>query len=147
MIKSGVGGSPFAERNFHPHTTRRFSRRTKDQLMKRRSPQPAIDLLLRENKFLSITLYVVAVLSILCGIVMLGFGIWRNQPILALAGAVEMYLFVPVWRFVQALRRENRRIRLLEMRLNRARTASGAKGPPHNPFKDDTQDIAGVDAS
>ena len=110
-------------------------------------PQPTIDLLLRENKFLSITLYVVAVLSILCGIVMLGFGMWRNQPILALAGAVEMYLFVPVWRFVQALRRENRRIRLLEMRLNRARTASGAKETPHNPFKDDTQDTAGVDAS
>jgi len=29
MFKSGVGGSPFTERNFHPHTTRRFIRRTK----------------------------------------------------------------------------------------------------------------------
>jgi pyridoxine 4-dehydrogenase len=28
-----VGGSPFAERNFHPHTTRRFPRRTKDNKM------------------------------------------------------------------------------------------------------------------
>ncbi len=35
MSKSGVGGSPFAERNFHPHTTRRFNRRTKDSLMKK----------------------------------------------------------------------------------------------------------------
>ncbi len=25
MFKSGVGGSPFAERNFHPHTTRRLT--------------------------------------------------------------------------------------------------------------------------
>ena len=33
MIKSGVGGSPFAERNFHPHTTRRFNRRTKETHM------------------------------------------------------------------------------------------------------------------
>jgi len=31
MFKSGVGGSPFAERNFHPHTTRRFPRRTKEK--------------------------------------------------------------------------------------------------------------------
>jgi hypothetical protein len=31
MFKSGVGGSPFAERNFHPHTTRRFNRRTKEK--------------------------------------------------------------------------------------------------------------------
>jgi len=111
------------------------------------SAHSTFDLLLRENKFLSITLYAVAVLSILCGTLMLGFGMWRNRPILALAGAVEMYLFVPAWRFVQALRRENRLIRLFEMRLNRARTASAAKETPHNPFKDDTQDTAGDDAS
>jgi hypothetical protein len=111
------------------------------------SAHSTLDLLLRENKFLSITLYAVAVLSILCGTVMLGFGMWRTQPILALAGAVEMYLFVPAWRFVQALRRENRLIRLFEMRLNRARTASAAKEILHNPFKDDTQDTAGDDAS
>ena len=30
MLKSGVGGSPFAERNSHPHTTHRFNRRTKE---------------------------------------------------------------------------------------------------------------------
>jgi hypothetical protein len=113
--------------------------------MKRHSAHSTFDLLLRENKFLSISLYVVAVLSMLCGIVMLDFGMWRNQPILALTGAVEMYLFVPVWRFVQALRRENRLIRLFEMRLNRARTASAAKETPRNPFKDDKQDTAGGD--
>jgi steroid delta-isomerase-like uncharacterized protein len=33
MIESGVGGSPFTERNFHPHTTRRFNRRTKESTM------------------------------------------------------------------------------------------------------------------
>jgi hypothetical protein len=107
-------------------------------------PQPTIDLLLRENYFLSMTPSVVAVLSILCGIVMLGFGLWRNQPILALAGTGETYLSVPAWRFVQALRRENRRIWLLEMRLN---LASGAKGTPHKLFKNDTQHTAGGDAS
>lgn len=107
--------------------------------MKRRSPQPAIDLLLRENKILSMILYVVAVLSVLCGVVMLGFGAWRNQSILALDGAVETYLFIPAWRSVQELRRENRQIRLLEMRLNRARTAPGGLDTLRNPFKDDTQ--------
>jgi hypothetical protein len=107
--------------------------------MKRRCAQPTIDLLLRENKTLSITLYVVAVLSVLCGIVMLGFGAWRNQSFIALAGAVETYLFIPAWRFVQELRRENRLIRLLEVRLNRARTASGAVDTVRNPFKKDTQ--------
>ena len=139
MIKSGVGGSPFAERNFHPHTTRRFNRRTKDELMKRHFARPTIELLLRENKFLCITLYVVAVLSVLCGIVLLGFGVWRNQPILALAGAVETYLFIPVWRVAQALRRENRLIRLLEIRLNRARTASAGLDTLRDPFKGDMQ--------
>ena len=92
--------------------------------MKRRSTQEAIDRILHENKLLSITLYVLAALAVVCGIVMLGFGLWRNQPILALAGAVETYLFIPAWRFVQELRRENRMIRLLEIRLNRARTAT-----------------------
>jgi len=107
--------------------------------MKPCQPQPTIDLLLRENKILWITLYVVAVLSVLCGIVLLGFGVWRNQPILALAGAVETYLFIPAWRFVQALRRENRLIRLLEMRLNRARTVSAGLDTLRDPFKGDTQ--------
>jgi hypothetical protein len=92
--------------------------------MKHRSTQEAIDRLLHENKILSITLYVLAALAVVCGIVTLGFGLWRNQPILALAGAGETYLFIPAWRFVQELRRENRLIRLLEMRLNRARTAT-----------------------
>jgi hypothetical protein len=115
--------------------------------MKRHSAHSTIDLLLRENKLLWITLCVVAVLSVLCGIVLLGFGVWRKQPILALAGAVETYLFVPVWRFVQALRRENRRIRLLKIWLDRSRTASEVKENPHNPFKGDTQDTAGDDAS
>ena len=41
--------------------------------MKPYQPQPTIDLLLRENKILRITLYIVAVLSVLCGIVLLGF--------------------------------------------------------------------------
>ena len=107
--------------------------------MKRRSPQPAIDLLLRQNEFLCITLHVLAMLSVLSGIVILGFGVWRNQPVLALAGEVEMYLFIPAWRSVQELRRENRRIRLLERRLNRARTAPGGSDTLRNPFKDDTQ--------
>ena len=31
MFESGVGGSPFTERNSHPHTTRRFNRRTKEE--------------------------------------------------------------------------------------------------------------------
>ncbi len=43
--------------------------------MKRHSAQPTIELLLRENKFLCITLYVIAVLPVLCGIVLLGFGV------------------------------------------------------------------------
>ena len=107
--------------------------------MKRHSERPTIELLLRENKFLCITLYIVAVLSVLCGIVLLGFGVWRNQPILALAGAVETYLFIPGWRSVQALRRENRLIRLLEMRLNRARTASAGLDTLRDSFKGDTQ--------
>jgi hypothetical protein len=92
--------------------------------MKHRSTQELIDRLLHENKILSITLYVLAALAVVCGIVMLGFGLWRNQPILALAGAIETYLFIPAWRFVQELRRENRMIRLLEIRFNRARMAT-----------------------
>jgi hypothetical protein len=72
--------------------------------MKRRST--IVDLLLRENKILSITLYVVAVLSVLCGLVMLGLGVWGNQPTIALAGAIEMYLLIQAWRFVRELRRE-----------------------------------------
>lgn len=107
--------------------------------MKRRSAQASIDFLLRENKFLCITLYVFAVLSVLCGIVMLGFGAWRNQPILAFAGAIETYLFIPAFRSVQTLRREDRLIRLLEIRLNGAYTASGGPDTLGNPFKDNTQ--------
>jgi hypothetical protein len=70
---------------------------------------------------------------------MLDFGVWRNQRILALAGAVETYLFVPAWRSVQELRRENRRIRLLEIRLKRALRAAGTLDTLLDPFKNDTQ--------
>jgi hypothetical protein len=41
--------------------------------MKHRLMQEAIDRLLHENKILSITLCVLAVLAVVCGIVMLGF--------------------------------------------------------------------------
>ena len=41
--------------------------------MKHCSTQEAIERLLHENKILSITLYVIAVLAVVCGIVILGF--------------------------------------------------------------------------
>jgi len=53
--------------------------------------------------------------------------VWRNQPAIVLAGAGEMYLFIPAWRFVQVLPRENRLIRLLEIRLKRGRTVGDAE--------------------
>jgi hypothetical protein len=115
--------------------------------MKQSSAQSTIDTVLRENKILSMTLYVVAVLSVLCGIVILGFGVWRNQPIIALAGAVETYLFIPAWRSAQELRREKKLIRLLERRLNRGRTASEAVDTLRNPFKEDTPGTGGDHAS
>jgi len=94
--------------------------------MKKRSAQATIDLVLHENQVLSVTLWVLAVLFVLCGITVIGVSLWRNQPITAVAGAVETYLFIPAWRFVQKLRRENIMIRLLEIGLNNARTTSEA---------------------
>jgi hypothetical protein len=92
--------------------------------MKERPAQATIDLVLHENQVLSVTLYVLAVLSVLGGITVLGVAVWRNQPITAVAGVVETYLFIPAWRFVQKLRRENIMIRLLQIGLNDARTTS-----------------------
>jgi hypothetical protein len=63
--------------------------------MKHRSTQEAIERLLHENKIVSITLYVFAVLAVVSGIVVLGFGLCRNRPILALSRAIEKYLFIP----------------------------------------------------
>ena len=60
--------------------------------MKNRSAQATIDLVLHENQVLSVTLYVVAALSVLGGITVLGVALWRNQPITAVAGVVETYL-------------------------------------------------------
>lgn len=72
------------------------------------------------------TLYILAGLSLLAGLTVLGVALWRNQPITALAGAVETYLFIPAWRFLEKLRRENIMIRLVQIELNDARTTSEA---------------------
>jgi polyribonucleotide nucleotidyltransferase len=92
----------------------------------KRSAQATIDLVLHENQVLSGDSLFLAVLSILSGLTVLGVALWRNQPGTAVAGVAETYLFIPAWRFVQKLRRENIMIRLLQVGLNNAQTTSEA---------------------
>ncbi len=94
--------------------------------MKIRPAQETIDLALHENQVLSVTLYVLAVLSLLTGLTVLGVALWRNQPMTAVAGAIETYLCLPAWRFLHKLRREKIMLRLLQIGLNEARTPSDA---------------------
>ncbi len=94
--------------------------------MNKRPAQATIDLILHENQVLLATLYVLAVLSLLTGLTVLGVALWRNQPMTAVAGVAETYLFLPTWRFVQKLRREHIMLRLLQIGLNDARTTSEA---------------------
>jgi hypothetical protein len=101
--------------------------------MNGRFPRSSFASVLRDNRILSITFCLLAVFSVLFGLAVLILAAWRSQPLLAVAGALETYFFFPAWRSLQRLRRDNARLRLLEIEIQRARNTTEEAAPQPSP--------------
>jgi hypothetical protein len=89
----------------------------------RRSAQEVIDATIRENRKQEILLYGFAITSFLLGCVIIAVALYRNQQVAALAGAFVAALCTPAMLLVRDTRRENMKLRLMELPLSSARTA------------------------
>ncbi|HEX3681067.1 MAG TPA: hypothetical protein VHU83_00900 [Bryobacteraceae bacterium] len=105
--------------------------------MKPRSAQQVIDAAIEENRPNEYLLYVFAIVSFLLGGVVIVWSLYRNQPIATLAGAVESALFAPAVYFIRQIRRENMRLRMLELPLSSAHSAEEAGAAIVKLFADD----------
>ena len=91
-----------------------------------RSAQEVIDQAIADNRFGEYLLYSFAIVFVTAGVVLIGVGIFRNNPYAMIGGPVESVLFVPAMRWGWKIRRANIAIRLLEAPLSRAKTADEA---------------------
>lgn len=71
-------------------------------------------------------LYGMALVSFSVGIWMIIWSVLSGQALVTVCGTVVTAFFVPAFRWVSQIRRENQNIRLLEIALGSARTADQA---------------------
>jgi len=94
--------------------------------MASRSAKEVIDQAIRENRAVEWRLYAIAASFALLGLLLLAWGLARDQGMLTLAGAISGALCTPAIRWAHQIRKENLSIRLLEDPLGRAETESEA---------------------
>lgn len=91
-----------------------------------RGARQVIDTAIQENRANEYLLYVFGVGSFLIGCLVIVWSLYRNQPVATLAGAVESALFAPAVYFIRQIRRENMKLRMLELPLSSAKSADEA---------------------
>ena len=98
-------------------------------------PRPAkevIDQAIVDNRFSEWLLYVFAVLFIVVGLLVLIWGAYKGEAMVAMAGTIASLLFLPAMTSARRTRKENIAIRLLEAPLSRADTAKEAAEMLHH---------------
>jgi hypothetical protein len=101
---------------------------------RKRSAQEIIDTAIRENRANEYLLYAFAILFVALGTSAFIYSLVSGHWTLSIGSALESGLFYPVMRAVQQIRRENQKIRLLELPLNNATTADDAAAALHEIF-------------
>lgn len=91
-----------------------------------RTAKEVIDHAIHENKTGERLLYSLCSAAAIAGIFVLVFATLNKEPILALAGSIPTALLWPAIRFARETRKENIALRLLEVPLSRAQTATAA---------------------
>ena len=85
-----------------------------------------IDAAIDENRPNEYLLYVFAIASFLLGALVILWSLYRNEPVVTIAGAIESALFAPAVYFIRQIRRENMKLRMLELPLSSATSADDA---------------------
>jgi hypothetical protein len=94
--------------------------------MPKRSAQEVIDTAIRENRSNEYLLYAFALLFVALGTGSFIYSIWTGHWALSIGSAIESGLFYPALSTIQRVRRENQKIRMLEIPLTNAKTADEA---------------------
>lgn len=102
-----------------------------------------IDAAIRENRPNEYILYAFAILFVGLGTGSFIFSIWSGHWTLSIGSALESGLFYPAMSAVQKIRRENQKIRLLELALTNALTAADAAAALHKIFTHEFDDNKG----
>jgi hypothetical protein len=76
-----------------------------------------IDNAVAENRNNEYILYAFMIVSFCIGLIVIGWALIGGHPIATLGGAIESLLTVPAITNIRAIRRENMRLRLLEVPL------------------------------
>jgi hypothetical protein len=100
----------------------------------KRTAQEVIDSAIRENRPNEYLLYAFAMLFVGLGTGSFIYSIWSGHWTLSIGSALESGLFYPAMSAVQKIRRENQKIRLLELALTNAATAAEAATALHKIF-------------
>lgn len=106
-----------------------------------RTTSDIIDQAIRENRFWEVLLFILSGLFVTIGIVIIGWSMAHDQRIMSIVGAVESTFFWPVLNFAMRTRRTNIAIRLLEVPLERAKTADEAAEMLGRIFEKNFQDV------
>jgi len=109
----------------------------------RRTAQEVINEAIDENRANEMLLYGLSLISFLLGVAVIVWSLYRNQPIATLAGAIESTLFAPAVYFIRQIRRENIKLRLMELPLSSAKTAEEAAKAIITLFAEEFRDTKG----
>lgn len=101
---------------------------------RKRSAQEVIDAVVRENRGNEYLLYGFAILFVALGTGSFVYALISGHWTLSIGSALESGLFYPAMRAVQQIRKENQKIRLLEIALNHASSADDAAAALHKAF-------------
>ena len=94
--------------------------------MAKRSAQEVIDTAIKENRPNEYLLYAFALLFVGLGTSSFIYSVLNGHWALSIGSAIQSGLFYPALNAVQKIRRENQKIRLLELALTNAKTAEQA---------------------
>jgi hypothetical protein len=111
--------------------------------MPKRSAQEVIDTAIKENRPNEYLLYAFALLFVGLGTGSFIYSVWTGHWALSIGSAIESGLFYPALSAVQKIRRENQKIRLLELALTNAKTAEEAATALRQVFLQEFSDNKG----
>ena len=111
--------------------------------MAKRSAQEVIDTAIKENRPNEYLLYAFALLFVGLGTSTFIYSVINGHWALSIGSAIESGLFYPALNAVQKIRRENQKIRLLELALTNAKTAEQAAAALKQVFLQEFSDNKG----
>ena len=108
--------------------------------MPKRFAQDVIDDAIRENRPNEYILYAFAILFVGLGTGSFIYSLVTGHWALSVGSAIETGLFYPAMHAIQKIRRENQKIRLLELALTNANTAAEAAAALQKVFLEEFSD-------